>query len=89
MRGPKSLTGRVTLAATAAVAGALIVAGIAVVIATGQSDRRDVDEHRAGLQHPLDRERVGVHAPRVDVRGQRRGIHVSCSCPSCRRAGRQ
>ena len=53
MRGPKSLTGRVTLAATAAVAGALIVAGIAVVIATGQSDRRDVDEQLRGFSEQV------------------------------------
>ena len=53
MRGPKSLTGRVTLAAVAAVAGALIVAGIAVVIATGQSDRRDVDRQLRGFSEQV------------------------------------
>ncbi len=53
MRGPKSLTGRVTLAATAAVAGALAVAGIAVVVATGQSDRRDVDRQLRGFSEQV------------------------------------
>jgi two-component system sensor histidine kinase PrrB len=53
LRGPKSLTGRVTLAATAAVAGALIVAGIAVVIATGQSDRADVDRQLRGFSEQV------------------------------------
>ncbi|MBU6338047.1 MAG: HAMP domain-containing protein, partial [Acidobacteria bacterium] len=42
-----------TLAATAAVAGALIVAGIAVVIATGQSDRRDVDRQLRGFSEQV------------------------------------
>lgn len=53
MRGPKSLTGRVTLAAVAAVAGALLVAGVAVVIATGQSDRRDVDRQLRGFSEQV------------------------------------
>ena len=53
MRGPNSLTGRVTLAAVAAVAGALTVAGVAVVIATGQSDRRDVDRQLRGFSEQV------------------------------------
>lgn len=53
MRGPRSLTGRVTLAAVAAVAGALVVAGVAVVIATGQSDRRDVDRQLRGFSEQV------------------------------------
>jgi signal transduction histidine kinase len=53
LKGPKSLTGRVTLAATAAVTGALAVAGIAVVIATGQSDRRDVDRQLRGFSEQV------------------------------------
>ncbi len=43
MRGPRSLTGRVTLAAVGAVGGALAVAGIAVVLVAGQADRSALD----------------------------------------------
>ncbi len=42
-----------TLAASAAVAGALAVAGIAVVVATGQSDRRDVDRQLRGFSEQV------------------------------------
>ncbi|MFM9139787.1 MAG: hypothetical protein ACKOTH_04445, partial [Solirubrobacterales bacterium] len=42
-----------TLAAVAAVAGALLVAGVAVVIATGQSDRRDVDRQLRGFSEQV------------------------------------
>ena len=73
MRGPRSLTGRVTLAATAAVAGALIVAGVAVVIATGQSDRRDVDRHLRGFSDQVQRSAGPVYGgmPGPPPRGPR------------------
>ncbi len=43
MRGPRSLAGRVTLAAVAAVGGALLVASIAVVLVSQRADRRALD----------------------------------------------
>ena len=43
MRGPRSLAGRVTLAAVAAVGGALLVASIAVVFVSQRADRRALD----------------------------------------------
>lgn len=43
MTGPRSLTGRVTLAAVAAVGGALLVAGIAVILVSSGADRRALD----------------------------------------------
>lgn len=42
--GPRSLAGRVTLAAVAAVGGALLVAGLAVVVVSGRSDQRALDQ---------------------------------------------
>jgi signal transduction histidine kinase len=41
---PRSLTGRVTLAAVAAVGAALLVAGLAVIVVSGQTDRRSLDQ---------------------------------------------
>ncbi len=43
MRAPRSLIGRVTLAAVAAVGLALAVAGVAVVVASSRSDIRSLD----------------------------------------------
>lgn len=43
MKGPRSLAGRVTLAAVAAVGGALLVASIAVVFVSQRADRRALD----------------------------------------------
>ena len=43
MSGPRSLTGRVTLAAVAAVGGALLVASIAVVLVSSRADRGALD----------------------------------------------
>ncbi len=43
MRGPRSLAGRVTLAAVAAVGGALLVASVAVVLVSQRADRRALD----------------------------------------------
>ncbi len=43
MRGPQSLTGRVTLAAVAAVGGALLVASVAVVLVSARADRGALD----------------------------------------------
>jgi signal transduction histidine kinase len=41
--GPRSLTGRVTLAAVAAVGAALLVAGVAVILVSSGADRRAFD----------------------------------------------
>ena len=43
MRAPGSLTGRVTLAAVAAVGAALLVASIAVVLVSSRADRSALD----------------------------------------------
>ena len=53
MRGPRSLSGRVTLAAVAAVGGALAVAGIAVVLASARSDRNALDRDLTRLAQRL------------------------------------
>ncbi len=55
---PKSLAGRVTLAAVAAVGGALAVAGAGVVIAAGQADRSALDRELTRLASRLDRPEV-------------------------------
>ncbi len=49
MRRPRSLSGRVTLAAVAAVGAALLVAGIAVVLVSARSDRDALDHELEGL----------------------------------------
>jgi two-component system sensor histidine kinase PrrB len=49
MRRPRSLAGRVTLAAVAAVGAALLIAGITVVVAAGRSDRDALDREIEGL----------------------------------------
>ncbi|HEY5144086.1 MAG TPA: HAMP domain-containing sensor histidine kinase [Solirubrobacteraceae bacterium] len=53
MSGPRSLSGRVTLAAVAAVGGALAVAGIAVVLASARSDRNALDRDLTRLAQRL------------------------------------
>lgn len=53
--GPKSLAGRVTLAAVAAVGGALAVAGVGVVVASGRADRTALDRELTSLAARLDR----------------------------------
>lgn len=54
MTGPRSLTGRVTLAAVAAVGGALLVAGVAVIIVSSSADRRALDrELRRDAGHAI------------------------------------
>ncbi len=58
VRGPRSLAGRVTLAAVAAVGGALTVAGVGVVIAAGQADRSALDRELTSLASRLDRPAV-------------------------------
>ena len=52
---PKSLTGRVTLAAVAAVGGALLVAGLAVIIFTARSDQAQLDRDLTRLSRQVDR----------------------------------
>jgi two-component system sensor histidine kinase PrrB len=49
MRRPRSLAGRVTLAAVAAVGAALLIAGVTVVVAAGRSDRDALDRELVGL----------------------------------------
>ena len=49
MRRPRSLAGRVTLAAVAAVGAALLIAGVTVVVAAGRSDRDALDREIEGL----------------------------------------
>jgi hypothetical protein len=52
---PRSLTGRVTLAAVAAVGVALALAGTGVVIAAGRADRSALDRELNRLVTRLDR----------------------------------
>ena len=49
MKGPRSLAGRVTLAAVAAVGGALLVASIAVVVISARADRGALDRELRDL----------------------------------------
>ncbi len=64
LRGPKSLAGRVTLAAVAAVGAALAVAGLGVVVAAGRADRSALDRDLRGLVSRLDRPEVrGLGGP--------------------------
>ncbi len=63
VRGPRSLAGRVTLAAVAAVGGALAVAGVGVVIAAGQADRSALDRELTSLASRLDRPAVRELGP--------------------------
>ena len=60
---PKSLTGRVTLAAVAAVGGALLVAGLAVVIFTARSDQARLDRDLTQLSRQVDRRAGPVFSP--------------------------
>ncbi len=60
---PKSLTGRVTLAAVAAVGGALIVAGLAVIIFSGRSDQAQLDRQLTRLAEQVDRRAGPVFSP--------------------------
>lgn len=55
---PRSLSGRVTLAAVAAVGGALATAGVGVVLAAGQADRSALDRELTHLTARLDRPEV-------------------------------
>ena len=63
MTGPKSLTGRVTLAAVAAVGGALLVAGLAVVIFSARSDQAQLDRDLVRLSRQVDRRAGPVFSP--------------------------
>jgi signal transduction histidine kinase len=69
---PKSLTGRVTLAAVAAVGGALLVAGLAVIIFTARSDQAQLDRDLTRLSRQVDRRAGPVFSP-PDERGGRPG----------------
>ena len=69
---PKSLTGRVTLAAVAAVGGALLVAGLAVIIFTARSDQAQLDRDLTRLSRQVDRRAGPVFSP-PDPRGGRPG----------------
>ncbi len=60
---PKSLTGRVTLAAVAAVGGALLVAGLAVIIFTARSDQAQLDRDLTRLSRQVDRRAGPVFSP--------------------------
>jgi len=60
VRWPHSLSGRVTLAAVAAVGGALAVAGIAVVLASTRSDRNALDRDLTRLAQRLSGPAGGV-----------------------------
>lgn len=63
MRRPRSLSGRVTLAAVAAVGAALLVAGIAVVVAAGRSDRDALDREIEGLVRARARPALRILGP--------------------------
>jgi two-component system, OmpR family, sensor histidine kinase PrrB len=67
---PNSLTGRVTLAAVAAVGGALLVAGLAVIIFTARSDQAQLDRDLTRLSRQVDRRAGPVFSP-PDQRGGR------------------
>ena len=60
---PKSLTGRVTLAAVAAVGGALLVAGLAVIIFSARSDQAQLDRELTSLSRQVDRRAGPVFSP--------------------------
>jgi len=60
---PKSLTGRVTLAAVAAVGGALLVAGLAVIIFSARSDQAQLDRELTRLSRQVDRRAGPVFSP--------------------------
>ena len=60
---PKSLTGRVTLAAVGAVGGALLVAGLAVVIFSARSDQAQLDRDLTRLSRQVDRRAGPVFSP--------------------------
>ena len=64
LRGPRSLAGRVTLAAVIAVGAALAVGGTGVVVAAGKADRKALDRELSGLASRLDR--PGVRELRPD-----------------------
>lgn len=60
---PKSLTGRVTLAAVAAVGGALLVAGLVVIIFSARSDQAQLDRQLTRLSRQVDRRAGPVFSP--------------------------
>ncbi len=73
MISPNSLTGRVTLAAVAAVGGALLVAGLAVIIFSGRSDQAQLDRQLTRLAEQVDRRAGPVFSPPGQPSGQSPG----------------